>query len=49
MAGRLTKYSPGGKYCDLGVQYKNPGPPGPQGIQGSQGPQGPTGAFPRSL
>lgn len=39
----LIRYTPGGNVCNLGVQYKNPGPQGPQGIQGPQGVPAPTG------
>ena len=36
----LVRYSPGGNVCNLGVQYKNPGPPGTPGPTGATGPQG---------
>jgi hypothetical protein len=36
----LIRYTPGGNQCNLGVQYKNPGPQGPQGVTGPTGPQG---------
>lgn len=40
MSGPLIRYTPGGGYCNLGVQYKNPGPAGPPGPTGPQGPSG---------
>jgi hypothetical protein len=43
MSGRITRYTPGGGYCDFGVQYKNPGPQGQAGAPGPQGVTGPTG------
>jgi len=43
MSGRITRYTPGGGYCDFGVQYKNPGPAGPAGAPGAQGVTGATG------
>lgn len=39
----LIRYTPGGNQCNLGVQYKNPGPPGSTGPPGPIGPSGPTG------
>jgi hypothetical protein len=36
----LIRYTPGGNVCNLGVQYKNPGPEGPIGATGPTGPQG---------
>jgi hypothetical protein len=36
----LIRYTPGGNQCNLGVQYKNPGPQGPSGSTGATGPQG---------
>jgi hypothetical protein len=38
----LIRYSPGGNVCNLGVQYKNPGP---AGLDGSTGATGPAGGF----
>ena len=42
----LIRYTPGGNVCNLGVQYKNPGPPGtagPAGVDGATGATGPQG------
>jgi hypothetical protein len=36
----VIRYTPGGNQCNLGVQYKNPGPAGPAGPVGATGPQG---------
>ena len=36
----IIRYTPGGNQCNLGVQYKNPGPQGPIGSTGPTGPQG---------
>lgn len=36
----VIRYTPGGGQCNLGVQYKNPGPQGPSGASGATGPQG---------
>lgn len=49
MSGYLLKYTPGGRTCNIGVNYKNigppgpAGPPGPTGTTGTTGPTGPTG------
>lgn len=41
----VIRYTPGGGQCNLGVQYKNPGPQGPSGVTGPTGPQGIPGTF----
>ncbi len=40
----VIRYTPGGNQCNLGVQYKNPGPAGPAGPVGATGPQGTPGS-----